>query len=143
MSKNANTMKTKLLLIILMLPLFSAKCKKGDDDCHYTITIKNEGVEKVIYSTVLYHDNRTKCFLTKNAELNPSESFEQRIRICREDRLKHQNFEFYIVDNDGFSEGGFYDCDSIEYRNTILKHYVITQADLEQLRANNFIITYP
>jgi hypothetical protein len=136
-------MKTKVFLILLILPLFSSKCKKEGDDCHYTITIKNEGIIKVIYSTVLYYEDRTKCLLTRNSELNPTESYEEHLRMCWENELKYRNFEFYIVDPSNFNEGGFYDCDSIEHKNSILRHYIITESDLANLKANNFTITYP
>lgn len=130
-----------ILFLLLALPLTSSKCKK--EDCNKVITIKNLSNQKVIYSTVLYDgSNPAMCFLTRNAELNPNETYDERLRMCWEVELKERNFEFYIVDPANFNEGTFYNCDSIELRNIILRHYVITESDLDNLRANNFTITY-
>ena len=137
-------MKNKLLILVSMLVLLSSTCKKEGEDCHKVITIINNSSSKVIYSTILYDALiSSNCFLSKRAELDPYESYEESLRMCWEDELEQRNYEFFIVDPLFFNEGGFYDCDSIEYKNTILKHYNLSVNDLEMLKENNFTITYP
>lgn len=133
------SMKTIFIITVLFLTLSASLCNK--EECHRTITIKNVSSQKVIYSSILYDGlNPSKCLLTKNAELNSNDFYIQESRSCWEDRLKNRNFEFYIVDPSNFNTGSFYSCDSIEIKNTILKHYVLTLDDLKQ---SNFIVTYP
>ena len=132
----------RILFLFLILPLLASQCKK--EDCSKVITIKNNSDQNVIYSLVLTNGlNRSQCFLGRNAELHPNESYEQDIRVCWELELMERDFEFYIIDPDGFNEGGFYSCDSIAFRNTVLKHYILTADDLDSLKAANFTITYP
>lgn len=134
-------MKTTLLSILCLLILSASKCKKESKDCHYSIKITNKSSAKIIYSTKgTLGTDPSKCLLSKNAELNPNEVYDERLRMCWEDELKYRNFEFYIVDPANFNQGGFYNCDSIEHYNTVLKHYVLT---LDDLKNNNFTVTYP
>lgn len=132
------------ILFLCLILLSASTCQKEGKDCHKTITIINHSNSKVIYSTILYDAlNSSNCLLSKRAELNPDESCEERLKMCWEDELKQRDFEFFIVDTLNFNEGGFYDCDSIEYKNKILKHYILSKDDLEVLKQNNFTITYP
>lgn len=134
-----------LFLTLLGLIIFSAStCQKEEKNCHKTITVINNSNSKVIYSTILYDAlNSSKCLLSKRAELEPDESYEENLKMCWEDELKQRDFEFFIIDTLNFNESGFYGCDSIEYKNKILKHYILTKDDLEVLKQNNFTITYP
>lgn len=47
--------------------------------------------------------------------------------------------DFYVVDSAFFAGSGFYDCDSVEIKNKILKHYIWT---LQVLRDSNFTFSY-
>jgi hypothetical protein len=137
-------MKKIIILLFLSLTLSASQCKKEGDDCHYGIKVLNKSSSKVIYSLKLsYGGDSLKCLLQSIAELEPNNFYEQMLKMCWEDELKFRNFEFYIVDPSHFNAIGFYDCDSIEYYNTILKHYIITSNDIETLKANNWTITYP
>ena len=134
-------MKATLVSTLCFLLLTASQCHKEGNDCHYSIKITNGSSAKIIYSTKgTLGTDPSKCLLSKNAELEPNESYEESLRICWEDELKYRNFEFYIIDPANFNQEGFYDCDSIEYYNTVLSHYVLT---LEDVKNNNFTITYP
>jgi hypothetical protein len=136
--------KCKIFLILLLIPLLSSKCKKERDDCHKKITIQNNSGDTVIYSMKSRSTmDITQCFFSKNAVLSSKDSYDEHLRMCWEDELKERDFEFYILDPKNSNTGVYYDCDSIEQRNTILRHYIFTQNDLDNLKANNFTITYP
>ncbi len=138
-------MKKIIILLFLSLTLSASQCKKEGDDCHYEIKIINKSSSKAIYSIKASDGgDPSRCILNNIAELEPNAThIQQSYRSCWEERLKTRTFEFYIVDPSHFNAIGFYDCDSIEYYNTILKHYIITSNDIETLKANNWTITYP
>lgn len=49
--------------------------------------------------------------------------------------------DIYIVDPKKMNTiGKYYDCDSIDVYNKVLRHYVLTLEDLNRM---NFIVTYP
>ena len=134
-----------LILIALFLIFTSSKCQKDGDDCNRTIIIKNSSSQNIIYSTKgTLGTNPSKCVLTKRAELQPDELYnETLLRMCWDEELKYRNLEIYIVDPENFNQNGFYDCDSIPFYNIILQHYILTQIDIEMLSHNNWTITYP
>jgi hypothetical protein len=74
-----------------------------------------------LVSTDIYELNRNNCWESILANGEPE--------------------EIYIIDPNHYNDPNvFYDCDSIEIKNTVLKHYVLT---LDDLKKNNFTITYP
>jgi len=74
--------------------------------------------------------------------IRPNEIYELRNNNCWENELANgQPEEIYIVDPIHHNTPQiFYDCDSIEIKNKILKHYSVT---LEDLKKSDFTITYP
>ncbi|MEQ8910385.1 MAG: hypothetical protein RIC95_14405 [Vicingaceae bacterium] len=134
-------MRKTALLLPLLLILAASQCKKEDSDCHKTIVITNLSNEPVIYSTILYDgSNSSDCLLSKRSTLATGESFEENLRVCWEDELTVRKFKFYIVDTAGFNDDGFYTCDSIEFKNAVLRKY---ELNLENLKATNFTVYYP
>jgi hypothetical protein len=112
-------MKNILLILVSMLVLLSSTCKKEGEDCHKVITIINNSSDTIIFATKSYYYNNSLYTLCKleGLELIPNESYEESLlRMCWEDELEQRNYEFFIVDPLSFNEGGFYDCDSIEYK---------------------------
>ncbi len=126
--------------IILYTLLFSSTCKK--QECHYDISINNNSNTSVIYAKKAILDNTSKCLLGGYVLKANEKYIEHSPRDCWEDRLSNVSpLEIFIVDTAKFnSPNVFYDCDSIEIKNNILKHYVLTLDDLKQ---SNFIVTYP
>ena len=135
--------KNKLLLILLIIPLFSSYCKREGDDCHRTLVIQNNSAENVILCHRLHLSANHECSLLRISDIAAGDFYNDRWRDCWEDILKDMVLDYYIVDPANFNDGGFYDCDSIEYKNTILKHFILTEKDIPDLRETNFTITYP
>ena len=130
----------KLLLIIISLNLVSIKCNEEGAHCHHKITIVNHSSENIIQAMNI-ENTSGKCILTGSIIL-PEGIYEYTDRSCFEDVLSaSEKFGFYLIDPVHFNAPGiFYNCDSIEYKNTILKHYSLT---LEELKSTSFMITYP
>lgn len=135
-------MKAITVLIISLLILSSSRCEKEGEDCHYSITVKNNSDIDIIFAFPGYYNS--KCMLTRRAPVITSyQQNKYTSRSCWENILLNgRTQDVYFVDPNNFntSEDGFYDCDSIPNKNTILKHIVLT---LDELKANNFTITYP
>lgn len=134
-------MKTINILILSLLILSSSKCEKEGEDCHYDIVIKNNSNTDIIFA-YKFITIESKCKLD-GREIKTSQKIIEDSRTCWENKLSQGKlYESFILDPNNFntSEDGFYDCDSIPYKNTILKHIVLT---LDELKANNFTITYP
>jgi hypothetical protein len=137
-----------LLILLLALPMTSSKCKK--DECHFTIAIKNNSTQNIIFAIPVLGFGQPipdtnalpGCHLS-GEEIKKGETYKYRpYNKCIENRLSDGSAEeIYIVDLNSFNNPNeFYSCDSIEIKNTVLKHYVLT---LDDLRKNNFTITYP
>jgi hypothetical protein len=87
-----------------------------------------------------YYDDL--CVL-QGVTIKAGETFtEHSYKQCWEDRLSGGKAQdIYIVDPTQFNDqNSYYDCDSIEIKNKILKHYVLT---LDDLRQSSFTVTYP
>lgn len=137
-------MKAYLICVFVVIIFSAAQCKKESVDCHRTITIVNNSNQDVIYSTILYDPlEESQCLLVKRAVLKPNERYNENLKMCWEEELIARDFIIFIADTLDFNTGGFYDCDSIFNYNTILKQYIITFEDLEDLRQNNFTIFFP
>jgi hypothetical protein len=137
-----------ILFLLLALSLTSSKCKK--DECNYTIEIRNNSPQNIIsaipvlgFGKPIPDTNEVpKCRLS-GEEIKMGEFYKYRpYHNCIENRLSDGSVEeIYIVDPNNFNNPNeLYSCDSIELKNTILKHYVLS---LEDLKNSNFIITYP
>ncbi|PJB59612.1 MAG: hypothetical protein CO098_02495 [Bacteroidetes bacterium CG_4_9_14_3_um_filter_41_19] len=133
-------MKVSLIFILLLFFFSASQCKKEGDDCHRSIRIVNNSDSTVIYSTILYNGiNPSQCLLTEDAVISPKEYYIEYSIVCLEDRLESSDYTFFIVDPQHFNDGGFYSCDSIEFKNKVLKHYVLT---LDDLKNSDFVVTY-
>lgn len=129
--------------IILYTLLSSSTCNKQENDCHYDISINNISNTPVIYAKKYMLGNNTSKCLLSGYVLKANEKYvEHSPRDCWEDMLLNgKTLEIYIVDTARYnSPNVFYSCDSIEIKNTVLKHYVLT---LDDLKRNNFTVTYP
>jgi hypothetical protein len=115
-------------------------CNEEGKDCHLKITIMNKTNQDIIRALKM-KNTFNKCILSGSI-IKPNDIFELRLNECWESSLANgQTEEIYIVDPNNYNTPGiFYDCDSIELKNTILKHYVLT---LEDLKNSNFTVTYP
>jgi len=82
-----------------------------------------------------------KCILSGSV-INPGEYYEDVRRVCFESEISTTKpYDLYIVDPSNYNDPYiFYSCDSIEIKNTVLKHYILTLDDLKQ---SNFTISYP
>ena len=115
-------------------------CQKEGPDCHFSITIKNNTSKDIIHA-MNFKNTSDKCNLSGTI-IKPSEKYELTINECWESSLADgQPTEFYLIDPDHLNSPNiYYDCDSIEIKNKVLKHYKLTLDDLKKL---DFTITYP
>lgn len=114
----------------------------NNHDCHHSLQIKNNSMDTVFYTMKAYEGNAGMefCYLA-GEKLAPSESRIEKLSTCWEEVLSGTStFDFYIVSKDCINDYEFYDCDSIEQKNQILKAYSLT---LEEIQDMNWAITYP
>ena len=128
----------KFAFILVCLSLTQVKCV--NEECHRQIILINQSTENIVQALKI-KDTSGNCFLTGSI-LQPGESYEYTNRSCYEDILSAgETFEFFIIDPNHYNTPGiFYDCNSIESENTILKHYSLTLKELELI---GFTISYP
>ncbi|HNV50600.1 MAG: hypothetical protein WBH71_01475 [Bacteroidales bacterium] len=128
------------ILILTAITLASVTCNREGESCHRKITIINHSTNSIVQALNI-KNAAGKCFLTGSILL-PEEIYEYTNRSCFEDILSAgETFEFYLIDPNHYNTPGiFYDCDSIEIKNTILKHYLLT---LDELKSMNFTVNYP
>ncbi len=129
-----------MLISIICLMLISSTCKK-EEDCHSYIDFTNQSEKDIIFG-LRATDFKGNCRLDGNKVMK-NETFDFRpYNSCIEDNLNSNTpLDIYIVDSDKYNEPSvFYDCDSIEIKNKILKHYKLTLEDLKKL---DFTIIYP
>jgi hypothetical protein len=133
-------MQKTLFSLLCLLTLTASTCKKEGDDCHLEITILNQSNHSII-AAHKYIDIYHKCILSGNVIL-PNESYEESSKGCLENEMSSEHpYELYLIDPSHYNQpSGFYNCDSIEYYNEVLKHYVFT---IEDLKNEGFSITYP
>jgi hypothetical protein len=118
------------LMFVMVLFMSSGDCKKAGDDCHYSITIKNNSLNEIIAATRVGTPGG-KCHLD-GKKLSKGESEDYRpFNFCIERSTSISNT---IDDKDKL-----YDCESISEKDEVLKHYALTLDDLKQ---NNFTVTY-
>jgi len=129
-----------MLISIICLMLISSTCEKAED-CHAYINFINQ-YDKDVFFALRASDYIGNCRLD-GSKVMENETFDFRpYNSCIEDNLNNTTpLDIYIIDSDNYNEPGvFYDCDSIDIKNEILKHYSLT---LDVLRQSNFTITYP
>ena len=135
-------MKKILLLLSMVSILFASDCSKEDDECHRIISVHNNSDSTVFIGDIARYASDNLCYLSA-VEIESTSSYEfTLLRSCWEKRLIEGKIkEIYIVAPSNFNEQGkFYDCDSIELMNTILRKY---ELNLKALEASNFIVNYP
>ncbi len=118
----------------------SSKCKKEGENCHRSLTIINNSIADII-PAFRYYGYGGKCILSGSL-LQSGNVYQDKRNNCFESLIDDDNlYELYIVNPNNYNTPNeFYSCDSIEIKNTVLKHYVLT---LDELRALNFTISYP
>ena len=129
----------KKILIVISMIIMAGTCQKAGPDCHFYISIVNNSSKEII-PALRFINSSNNCILSGSI-LQPSEKFELRLRECWEDELANgHSQEIYLVDPAHYNTPTiFYSCDSIESKNTILKHYSLTLNDLKNM---DFTITY-
>lgn len=134
-------MKAMRIITILCLVVISfSTCKNEGIDCHRTVTIYNNSNQRIIHA-FKFTDPNKKCQLS-GLVLDSGEYYEDVRRVCFESEISTTKpYDLYIVDPSNYNDPYiFYSCDSIEIKNTVLKHYILTLDDLKQ---SNFTISYP
>jgi hypothetical protein len=131
-------MRNILGLVCSFLLFTSLQCRK-ENNCHSAVTIinhSNQGIIPAIRIMDVYHN----CQLT-GSMIHPGESYEYDKRECWESILKNgSNFEIYMVDTMKYNDPYvFYNCDSIEIKNKVLKHYVLSLSELQNM---DFVVNY-
>jgi len=134
-------MKKIIIFSFISLFFLAGTCKKEGENCHHSIFITNNSSDTVICAFKGYYGSSELCNLAGSI-LNSSDKYKLNRNDCWESILANgQSEEIYIVNPDHFNEPGiYYDCDSIEIKNTVLKHYVLSLDDLKKI---NFTVTYP
>ena len=135
-------MKTmKIISILCLLVLSASTCKKEGVDCHYNISIINNSSSEIIFAIPIKNPDG-KCKLDGKT-ITKGETYNYRpYNFCIEESLNYNSsLEIYIVDPSQYNDPYiYYNCDSIEIKNKVLKHYVLT---LDELKRINFMVTYP
>lgn len=135
-------MKPMFISFLCLILLSASTCIKDGDDCHSSISIKNNSSIEIVAAIRIKNADGNCRLDGKKIEVNDSYKYYPFIG-CIENSLKGNNptLEVYIVDPEKYnSPNAYYDCDSIEIKNTVLKHYVLT---LDDLIRSDFTITYP
>lgn len=123
-------------ICFLILTMQACLTDKGN----YLLTITNNSNDSIIMAYKFYYD--TLCVLQGSTIKSGNAYTEHSGEQCWEKRLSNgRTYEFYIIDPKKFNPSNkYYNCDSIEEKNDILKHYVLTLDDLKNI---NWEITYP
>lgn len=121
----------KLVLLICLTPLMAHMCNKESTNCHLTVLFKNNSGKKIMFA-YKYGTMDNKCFLSGWTEEAGGE-IKLKKRYCYEAELKDGRLlEFYIADPTSFAELKV-DCDSIDNKYPILKHYQLSAQNLSDL----------
>lgn len=127
-----------LLLLSTAFTLTASKCKK--EECHSTVYVKNDSKDSVIVG-LWVKDAFGRCTIN-GPTLQAEKTYERRpYNGCIEDNLPDgATYEILIVDPLQFAGNNvFYQCDSLEIKNKILKRFNMT---LQELKSNNFTMIY-
>lgn len=109
-------------------------------DSHFSILIQNNTEDSIIMALKFSH--QYNCMLA-GPTIRAGGSYKLKTSSYPwENRLLNGvALDIYIVDPKKINTiGKYYDCDSIEVYNKVLKHYVLTLEDLNRM---NFVVTYP
>jgi hypothetical protein len=130
----------KLLIIIIVTISMAGNCEHEGPDCHFSIQVINTSNNDIVCAE-RFVNTRNECILSGSI-IKPSENQEIRLNDCWEEELANgRTQELYIVDPYHFNTPTvFYECDSIEINNTVLKHYTLT---IDDLKNSDFTVTYP
>ena len=108
--------------------------------CQREFTMRNSTSDMVIMAA-LVKNGEDNCMLTFLHEIQPNDQVTHEYRTCLQDKFSNKPLEFYIVDPNKFNIlNEFYDCESIDNRNTILKKYSLST---DELKSMNWTIPYP
>lgn len=131
---------TRILFFLTVLFLLSSSRCRKEEECHKTITIRNGSSDTIIIALIAHEDSL--CCLTGSETVPGDSLILPQLRGCWEDELSGgRTQEIFIVDSRKYNQPlEFYDCDSIEIKNEILKHYILSLTDLQQV---NFFINFP
>jgi hypothetical protein len=118
--------------------------KREGPDCHHDIKFINSSPDTVIFARKVQYIQtgaETLCRLEGSKSAPGATAPVNIYRDCWETSLKDgKTFEFYAVDPAKFNSIDFYDCDSIDEKNDILKIFNLSLDDLEK---TNFEVSYP
>ena len=130
----------RITIVCISILLMASTCRKEGSDCHRKITIINKSDQDIVQA-LNFKNTSGKCILSGSI-LKPDSSSELRLNECWESSLADGHAEeIFIVDPNHFNVSGvFYDCDSIEIKNTVLKHFIL---NLDDLQSSNFTVSYP
>lgn len=131
-------MRKIMMLIFCFLLAMSFMCRKEDEVCHRSIDIVNQSMDTVVYALRFTYDDL--CAL-QGIAIAPGETYTESLRSCWEHVLTDgERQEIYIAAVDGFNNPDtFYACDSIAFKNTILRHW---EWALEDLQNSGFKVIY-
>ncbi len=134
-------MKQTLVYILCAMTLTASNCKEENEECHYNIRIENNSSSKIIAATSLQNVEH-ECILDGKI-INKGDFYLYKpFNYCIENSMDNSTtIDVYLVDPTLFNTTNlYYNCDSIEIKNKILKHHILTLDDLKQI---NFTISYP
>lgn len=140
-------MRKCLLFVSALFAVMNLLMVSGCDTCsekghHFSIRVANHSGVAFMLS-VPATDGLGKWNLDGWKTLYPEETYFWRpFKTCIEDNLSdEETIELYLVDPDDYNPPQiFYDKDSLEKRNLVLRHYSLTYRDLAGL---DFSIGFP
>lgn len=130
-----------IVIIIAGILLIAADCRRSSDECHKKIDFQNQSNQSVHYCIrVINSQNPNLCGLKSESGVVVSGAYwaDER-RGCWENHLEYGHYERFVVDAEQFSPE-IVPCDSLEFNYNILQYYSIS---LPEMKANQFIVTYP
>jgi len=124
--------------MLLIFITSTIACKRHT--CHTDLTFKNNSPDTVIVAFKAY--NNGNCSLDAINKIAKAEFTYSHYSNCLEDEFSNgKTLDIYFVDPAKFNKPSiFYNCDSIEIKNKVLKHVVLT---LDEFEASNFTVSYP
>ena len=134
-------MKLMFVNLLCIITLCASTCKNEEGNSHYIIQIKNNSSNQII-PAIPVRTGDGKCTLDGKILNNGGQDNYRPFNFSIENSMNNKtSIEIYIVDPTKFNTPHkYYSCDSIEINNKVLKHYLLT---LEDLKNNNFTVTYP
>jgi hypothetical protein len=118
------------------------KCYKEGDDCHIRYSIQNKSSQSVIYAMKIGSAGTDLCKLDGSLGiLGVGETKTKQLSYCMEGEFSGgRTYDIWIVDPAFFNPPlVYYQCDSIEMRNKVLKKFELT---LQDMKDANWTIVY-